>query len=189
MALTVSSAQSAIRGRREAGFVQNPPHLLPARRDHPLRLLPCPRHLQDVPDLRRFAFVEVGPSQQQVKPIPLDRARALQSRGRQNRPLADQAHAVTGLGGSRFLRTVTVKEGLPPNDLPPAGRLSDVGGERDLDLLREAIFEAELHRGTNVITGIIAPHAKKTGRRMDPPGPGAARRPQGPLEVLTRMER
>ncbi|AZQ40066.1 hypothetical protein EJ357_47355 [Streptomyces cyaneochromogenes] len=53
-----------------------------------------------------------------------------------------------------------------------------------------AVFEAELHRITNFITGIVAPHTKKTPKdewaRLVLEQLGGVK---ATLEVLTRMER
>jgi len=92
--------------------------------------------------------------------------------------------------GIKFLRKVAVKEGLPPvtHSHSEGFQLSEdpevwVAYER-------AIFTTELHRITNVITGIIAPHAKREPTdewvRLVLEQLGGVK---ATLEVLTRMER
>lgn len=92
--------------------------------------------------------------------------------------------------GIRFLRKVAAKEGLPPvtHSRSEGFQLSEdpevwVAYER-------AIFTTELHRITNVITGIIAPHAMREPSdewvRLVLEQLGGVK---ATLEVLTRMER
>lgn len=92
--------------------------------------------------------------------------------------------------GLRYLRKVAAKEGLPPvTYIRSKGfQLSDdaevwVAYER-------ALFNTELNRITNAISGIVSPHAKKA------PGDEWVRLVleqlsgvKATLEVLTRMER
>ncbi|MBT2385889.1 hypothetical protein [Streptomyces sp. ISL-11] len=92
--------------------------------------------------------------------------------------------------GIRFLRKVAVKADLPPvtYSRTEGFQLSDrpeawIAYER-------AVFRAELHRITNFIAGIVAPHAKRAPEDewarlvLDQLGGVKAT-----LEVLTRMER
>ncbi|GAA2926567.1 MULTISPECIES: hypothetical protein [Streptomyces] len=92
--------------------------------------------------------------------------------------------------GIRFLRKIAAKEGLPPvtHARSEGFQLSEdpevwVAYER-------AIFTTELHRIGNVITGIIAPHAKREPSdewvRLVLEQLGGVK---ATLEVLTRMER
>lgn len=92
--------------------------------------------------------------------------------------------------GLRFLRKIAVKEGLPPVTYSRRDG-SQMSEESEVCISYErAIFQAELHRVTNYITGIIAPHAKKAPDDewirlvLDQLGGVKAT-----LEVLTRMER
>lgn len=92
--------------------------------------------------------------------------------------------------GIRFLRKIAAREGLPPvtHSRSEGFQLSEdpevwVAYER-------AIFTTELHRITNVILGIIAPHAKREPSdewvRLVLEQLGGVK---ATLEVLTRMER
>ncbi len=92
--------------------------------------------------------------------------------------------------GLRFLRKVAVKEGLPPVTYSRRDGFQ-MSEESEVWISYErAIFQAELHRVTNFITGIIAPHARKVPDDewirlvLDQLGGVKAT-----LEVLTRMER
>ena len=92
--------------------------------------------------------------------------------------------------GLRFLRKVAVKEGLAPVTYSRRDGFQ-MSEESEVWISYErAIFQAELHRVTNFITGIIAPHAKKAPDDewirlvLDQLGGVKAT-----LEVLTRMER
>lgn len=92
--------------------------------------------------------------------------------------------------GIRFLRKIAAKEGLPPvtHSRTEGFQLSEdpeiwVAYER-------GIFTTELHRITNVIHGIIAPHAKREPTdewvRLVLEQLGGVK---ATLEFLTRMER
>ncbi|MET9352040.1 hypothetical protein ABZY14_03330 [Streptomyces sp. NPDC006617] len=92
--------------------------------------------------------------------------------------------------GPRFLRKVAVKEGLPPVTYSRRDGFQMSDQSEVWISYERAIFQAELHRVTNFITGIIAPHARKAPDDewirlvLDQLGGVKAT-----LEVLTRMER
>ncbi|RCH64230.1 hypothetical protein DT019_34135 [Streptomyces sp. SDr-06] len=92
--------------------------------------------------------------------------------------------------GLRFLRKVAVKEGLPPVTYNRQDGFQLSENSEVWIAYERAIFETELHRITNVITGIVAPHAKKAPQDewvrlvLDQLGGVKAT-----LEVLSRMER
>ncbi|MFE0192939.1 hypothetical protein [Streptomyces sp. NPDC058989] len=92
--------------------------------------------------------------------------------------------------GIKFLRKTALKEGLPPvtHSRSEGFQLSE---DPEIWVAYEwAIFTTELHRITNVITGIIAPHAKRQPSdewvRLVLEQLGGVK---ATLEVLTRMER
>ncbi|QUC59011.1 hypothetical protein IOD14_20715 [Streptomyces sp. A2-16] len=92
--------------------------------------------------------------------------------------------------GLRYLRKIAVKEGLPPVTYSRSEgfQLSDDSGV--WIAYERAVFRSELHRVTNFITGIVAPHAKKEAEdewiRLVLEQLGGVK---ATLEVLTRMER
>lgn len=92
--------------------------------------------------------------------------------------------------GLRYLRKVAAKEGLPPvtYNRREGFQMSD---QSEVWIAYErAVFRCELHRVTNLITGIVAPQAKKEPKdewiRLVLEQLGGVR---ATLEVLTRMER
>jgi hypothetical protein len=92
--------------------------------------------------------------------------------------------------GIRFLRKIAVKEGLPPVTFNRSDGFQ-VSEEPEIWIAYErAIFRAELHRITNFITGIVAPHAKRTPEdewaRLVLEQLGGVK---ATLEVLSRIER
>lgn len=92
--------------------------------------------------------------------------------------------------GIRFLRKVAVSQGLPPVTFNRRDGFQ-LSEEPEVWIAYErAIFAAELHRMTNFIAGIVAPHAKRTPEdewaRLVLEQLGGIR---ATLEVLTRMER
>ncbi|GGZ44700.1 hypothetical protein [Streptomyces poonensis] len=92
--------------------------------------------------------------------------------------------------GLRYLRKVAAKEGLPPVtcNREKGFQLSD---DPEVWIAYErALFHAELNRITNVLTGIVTPHARKAPedewvRLVVDQLSGV----KATLEVLTRMER
>ncbi|MEU2874163.1 hypothetical protein ABZ769_34045 [Streptomyces olivoreticuli] len=92
--------------------------------------------------------------------------------------------------GIRFLRKTAVKAGLPPVTYSRTDGFQ-LSEEPEVWIAYErAIFQAELHRITNFVAGIVAPHAKRAPEDewarlvLDQLGGVKAT-----LEVLTRMER
>ncbi|MFM9608446.1 hypothetical protein [Streptomyces niveiscabiei] len=92
--------------------------------------------------------------------------------------------------GLRFLRKVAVKEGLPPVTYSRREGF-EMSEESEVGIAYErAIFQGELHRVADFITGIVAPHARKAPddewiRLVLDQFSGV----KATLEVLTRMER
>ncbi|WP_327359739.1 hypothetical protein [Streptomyces sp. NBC_01304] len=92
--------------------------------------------------------------------------------------------------GIKFLRTNAVKDGLPPvtHNRRDGFQLSE---EPEVWIAYErALFKVELHRMTNFIAGIVAPHTKRKPKddwaRLVLEQIGGVR---ATLEVLSRMER
>lgn len=92
--------------------------------------------------------------------------------------------------GIRFLRRNAVKDGLP---LVTHSRRDGFQLSEDPEVwiaYEQAVFDAELHRMTNFIEGIVAPHTRRTPKdewaRLILDQLGGIR---ATLEVLSRMER
>jgi hypothetical protein len=82
--------------------------------------------------------------------------------------------------GIRFLRKTAVKAGLPPVTFSRRHGFQLSEEPEAWIAYERAIFEAELHRITNFIAGIVAPPRQTYPEgRVGPPGPGTARRGQG----------
>ncbi|MCF3136646.1 hypothetical protein [Streptomyces olivochromogenes] len=92
--------------------------------------------------------------------------------------------------GIRFLRKIAVREGLPPVTFNRTDGFQLSEEPAVWIAYERAIFKAELHRMTNFITGIVAPHAQRTPddewARLVLDQLGGVK---ATLEVLTRMER
>ncbi|MDT0485246.1 hypothetical protein [Streptomyces doebereineriae] len=83
-----------------------------------------------------------------------------------------------------------MKEGLPPVTYDRRDGFQLSNASEVWIAYERAVFRSELHRVTNFITGIVAPHSKKTPEdewiRLVLEQLGGVK---ATLEVLTRMER
>ncbi|MDT0449484.1 hypothetical protein [Streptomyces hesseae] len=135
-----------------------------------MRCLPADVHGEAV----REALVEARPT-----------GAGLAQLSHSTRPTPSQVWA-----GIKFLRKIAAKEGLPP---VTHSRSEGVQPSEDPDIrvaYERAILTTELHRITNVITEIIAPHAKRRPSdewvRLVLEQLGGVK---ATLEVVTRMDR